>query len=210
MCQRCYGRFLHGLPGVDDAAIDAFGRPDGHGRYGYLDADLDGSRVLCHECGDWFAQLGRHVSVSHEIPPHQYRELHGLPRTLGLVAPALAERQAIRARERMGSAAWRRMQAAAASPQIRAERIAAFREAVAGRPQQGVADRLARVERARQLALGQRIRPVLTCCVCGALWCPIVARVRSRQTCGRRECVRILLAHRARLRRKRGDGSQKA
>jgi hypothetical protein len=212
LCRRCYGRFLRGLPPVDRAGADAFGRPDGHGRYGHLDADVDGTRVLCHECGGWFALLGRHVSVSHAMPLDEYRAVHALPRDLGLVAPALRAQQVARARGRIGSAAWRRMQAAGASPETRAARLAALREAVAGKPQQGVADRLARVERARQLARGQRIRLVLTCSVCGALWCPIVARVRSRQTCGRRECVRILIARQARLRervRREGGGSSR-
>lgn len=183
LCRRCYGRALRGLPPVDDRATEALGQPDGYGRYGCLDVDADGKRVLCHECGEWFASLGRHVSVRHGIPPTEYRAAHGLPRRLGLVAPALAAQQAERARAGIGSDSWSRMQAAAASPDVREARIAAYREAVAGKPQQGVADRLARVAKARRLARGQRQSPVLECSVCGALWCPIRARVRSRQTC---------------------------
>jgi len=200
LCRRCYGRALRGLPPVDEASISAFGQPDGYGGYGYLDVDVDGKRVLCHECGEWFASLGRHLSVTHGISSGEYRAAHGLARGQGLLAPELATRRADVARARIGSASWRRMQAAAASPAVRAARIAAFKEAVAGKPQQGIADRLVRLEHARRLARGQRVWPVLTCSVCGALWCPIVARVRSRQTCGSRECVRTLIARRARLR----------
>jgi hypothetical protein len=204
LCRRCYGRALRGLPPVDEASIRAFGQPDGHGRYEYLDVDEDGERVLCHECGRWYASLGRHMRAAHDMSPKECRAAHGLPRGLGLLAPTLAGQRAEPARARMGSDSWLRLQAAAAAPEIRQARIVAFKSAVAGKPQQGVADRLARVETARQLARGQRVRPVLTCSVCGALWSPLVARVRSRQTCGSRECVRALIGRRARLRAQSG------
>ena len=64
-----------------------------------------------------------------------------------------------------------RMQAAAASPEIRQARIAVHKATVAGKPEQRLADGLVRMEQTRQLARGQRVRPVLTCTVWFMLSC---------------------------------------
>jgi hypothetical protein len=56
------------------------------GELGVLAADEDG-RVQCHVCGKHYAALGRHVVLSHELTPDDYRALFGLRATHGLVGP---------------------------------------------------------------------------------------------------------------------------
>src|SRR5687768_7586670 len=43
-----------------------------HGRIGVL-AD-DGERAQCHLCGDFFGNLGGHVSQVHGVSPEEYKE----------------------------------------------------------------------------------------------------------------------------------------
>ena len=62
----------------------AYGDPDGHGRYGILEEDVDG--LKCHEC-EWVGiHLGLHSAKSHDMPAREYRIKHGLRRSKGLVA----------------------------------------------------------------------------------------------------------------------------
>jgi DNA-binding transcriptional regulator YiaG len=51
----------------------------------------DGERAQCHICGDYFGNLGGHITQVHGIPPEEYKELFGLNATTGLIGPALKE-----------------------------------------------------------------------------------------------------------------------
>lgn len=86
------------------------GEPDGYGRYGVLDEEA--GRVLCHECGRRLNALGTHLHKIHGMTADEYRDAHGLPRTLPLTAARVSEAISKRASERVGTQAWRRLEAA--------------------------------------------------------------------------------------------------
>lgn len=67
------------------------GDPDGYGRYGYLDTDDDGL-LVCHECGAGWRHLATHARLAHGVPADQYRQAHGLPLTIPLVAKVVRDR----------------------------------------------------------------------------------------------------------------------
>jgi hypothetical protein len=94
------------------------GDPDGHGRYAQLERDDDG-RLLCHECGTWWAHLATHARQAHGIPAAAYRQAHGLGATTRLVGDG--------PRERMRTAY-------AARPAEHLARLAASRDPDAARP----------------------------------------------------------------------------
>lgn len=75
-----------------------YGQADGHGRYGILDTD-DAGRLVCHECGAAYDHLTTHAAGAHGIRAAEYRQRHGLARSVPLVSE--------RVRERM-RAAWER------------------------------------------------------------------------------------------------------
>lgn len=85
------------------------GSPSGHGRYGLL--DVDGGRVLCHECGGWYRSVGSHVTRAHGITAREYKITHGLPLGTALVAPDLSELHSNRASARVGGENWKRLEA---------------------------------------------------------------------------------------------------
>jgi hypothetical protein len=47
---------------------------------GALEYDQATDRVKCHECGEWFENLARHISGKHQIPIIEYKRTHGLRR----------------------------------------------------------------------------------------------------------------------------------
>lgn len=61
-----------------------------YGRYGYLDETQ--GRLVCHECGRSFRSLIGHISRKHSMAAEEYREVHGLARTLPLIAEAVRVR----------------------------------------------------------------------------------------------------------------------
>ncbi|MFT4086308.1 MAG: MucR family transcriptional regulator [Gordonia sp. (in: high G+C Gram-positive bacteria)] len=67
--------------------------PD-HSQFGVLGSD--DTRLQCHECGDWFVNLGAHVVHAHGIPTDDYRETWGLSPLTRLCGPA--HRARVRAR----------------------------------------------------------------------------------------------------------------
>ncbi|WP_300265518.1 hypothetical protein [Microbacterium sp.] len=73
--------------------MTAYGAPDGHGRYGMLEAD-DG-KLRCHECGEWRAHLATHARLAHDITAAEYRERHGLGATTRLVGTAVREKMRV-------------------------------------------------------------------------------------------------------------------
>lgn len=74
-------------------AQPAYLAPDGHGRYGILDVDVDG-RVICHECGLSWSHLATHLRGTHGIAAAAYREAHGLGPGLALVGEETRARMA--------------------------------------------------------------------------------------------------------------------
>lgn len=70
------------------------GDPDGHGRYAQLEHDDEG-RLLCHECGTWWAHLATHARGAHGIPAAAYRQAHGLGASTRLVGDVVRERMRV-------------------------------------------------------------------------------------------------------------------
>ena len=92
-----------------DLSEPAVGAPSGHGRYGLL--DVDGDLVLCHECGGWYRSVGSHAARSHGMTARDYKITHGLPLRSPLMAPDLVDGHRKRGAERVGSEAWKRLEA---------------------------------------------------------------------------------------------------
>lgn len=67
-----------------------YGAVDGHARYGILDTAEDG-RLICHECGRGVWHLTSHLHTAHQQHPTDYRQTHGLSRTVPLVATPVLE-----------------------------------------------------------------------------------------------------------------------
>jgi ribosome-binding protein aMBF1 (putative translation factor) len=82
-----------------------------HGRLGVL-AD-DGERAQCHICGDFFGNLGGHVSQIHGVSPDEYKERFELKASTGLHGPALKELRRQQAEARIGTRGFANFQAAA-------------------------------------------------------------------------------------------------
>ncbi|OIV39355.1 hypothetical protein BIV57_00470 [Mangrovactinospora gilvigrisea] len=193
MCLRCYktarkvGGAAHARRIWDQQ--QSIGRPDGHGRFGILDADQDGQQVLCHECGRWVRGLGAHAWMAHGISAADYRAAHGLARGQSLSAPATRATQSQLARARVGSAGWRRLEAARDPHAAAAARD--FTTPMAAATRRDAAPRAARNGEAARKG---RVR---VCPVCGARWCPLPGGYQ-RTTCGATDCLRTLAARNAR------------
>jgi ribosome-binding protein aMBF1 (putative translation factor) len=82
-----------------------------HGRLGVL-AD-DGERAQCHLCGDFFGNLGGHVSQVHGVTPDEYKERFELKASTGLHGPALKELRRQQAAARVGTSGFSNFQTAA-------------------------------------------------------------------------------------------------
>ncbi len=109
-----------------------------YGRLGVL-AD-DGERAQCHICGDYYGNLGGHVSQVHGVTPDDYKAYFGLNVTTGLIGPALKE---IRRRE----------------SEARRETPAYARFMAAGERARAAVPAEQRSPRGRRLRLQQRLDP---------------------------------------------------
>lgn len=94
------------LPSPDTPRV---GAPSGFGRYGYLDGD--DSTIMCHECGQLFSSLGAHLSSQHGLTAREYKVRHGLPLGKGLISPALHRSQSSKAKDRVGTDKWEKLEA---------------------------------------------------------------------------------------------------
>jgi hypothetical protein len=103
-----------------------YGDPDGYGIYGQLTTSNDGG-LICHECGQERAALGRHVRV-HGLTAATYRERHGLGRSVPLASKDLRGRLKEKASARVGSPAWDRFEAARDTNAARQESLRVWRE----------------------------------------------------------------------------------
>lgn len=127
LCGRHYGRLRDGRP-IEDAR--SVGSPSGHGRWGLLDHDGD-DRVMCHECGGWFRSLASHIWQAHGMSAADYRSAHGLARGTALVCRSMSAARSRQAAARVGTEAWRRLEAARDPAAARAAIDADARAAVA-------------------------------------------------------------------------------
>jgi hypothetical protein len=147
------------------------GDVDGAGLFGALDETVQG--LLCHECG-WRGQhLGLHVYRAHGVTASDYRVLHGLKRTRGLVAAAtravITQNATLRYATATGAGFRRARDPQAAAVARLARGLPVSAEAAAAR------DRV--VARAGR---GTRVPRVVTCGWCGAAFCPLQASKRRR------------------------------
>ena len=107
MCMRHYKQARAGAEVGVELRI---GEPSGHGRFGVMERTEDAA--LCHECGGWFVSVGSHAYLAHELTAREYRQRHGLARSTPLVSLGMSRRRSEDSRSRVGSAGWRRLEAA--------------------------------------------------------------------------------------------------
>lgn len=170
-----YKRARAGRPLVDGPEV---GSPDGHGRYGILDDD--GDRVMCHECGRWYANLAAHAAV-HGLSARQYKLRHGLPLSRSLSPSKLREARSRAASDRVGSQGWQRLEKAR-NP---------ARAAQARDPESFVSPYATYRHREYSPSLLPAWQPrIITCVICGAQYCPLPGTGRPRRTCSE-ECLKI-------------------
>jgi ribosome-binding protein aMBF1 (putative translation factor) len=86
-----------------------------YGRLGVL-AD-DGERAQCHLCGEFFGNLGGHVSQVHGVSPAEYKSRFELKAGTGLLGPALKELRRQQAAARRETPGFERFQRAAKQAQ---------------------------------------------------------------------------------------------
>ena len=76
-----------------DEGLPGLGEWDGpiHGELGVL--AVEGDRVQCHVCGEWYKSLGHHTVLAHRVSADEYRAIFGLRLSTGLIGPALQEQR---------------------------------------------------------------------------------------------------------------------
>ena len=136
------------------------GDKDGYGRYGYLDGDDE--RVTCHECGKMCASVAAHANLAHGMSANEYRQAHGLPQRVALVAPRMSRRMSKSAKSRVGSEGWERMVA-------KRDPTAASHARTPETFKRRGADVESQRERAKKHIKGVRKPVTRRCRVCGAL-----------------------------------------
>ena len=160
LCMMHYKRARAGRPLTDREV----GSQSGFGLYGVL--DVDETSVLCHECGERFASVGAHLARSHEMTAAEYRAVHGIPRTVPLISRSMSTGASERAKARLDTAGWRRLEDARDPAAASAARDQSVFDAVA-------ATHRRTPERARAAGKSTRKARVTSCPVCEAQWCPL-------------------------------------
>jgi hypothetical protein len=69
--------------------------PSGESIKGALELSDDQEQLKCHECGDWFENLAKHVMHGHDMRVAEYKRLHGLKKTSALVNERLRVKMAL-------------------------------------------------------------------------------------------------------------------
>lgn len=65
--------------------------PSGKSILGAFELHEDGVGLKCHECGDHFGHLGRHVKIHFGMTAREYKKRHGLPLNTSLSSPRARE-----------------------------------------------------------------------------------------------------------------------
>src|SRR3990167_2432234 len=65
---------------------------DGFGSKGALMENVTTTNLMCHECGNEFAHLGRHIGLVHGKTAREYKDDHGLARKIGLVSKVVSKK----------------------------------------------------------------------------------------------------------------------
>jgi len=65
---------------------------DGFGYVGAIIFDGESDKIQCHICGEWFANLGRHIGPSHQITAYDYKEMVGLNQSTALINESTREK----------------------------------------------------------------------------------------------------------------------
>ncbi|WP_367139441.1 MucR family transcriptional regulator [Saccharothrix sp. HUAS TT1] len=146
-----------------------YGDPDGFGRHGILDLDAFGNPV-CHECGQPYPFLGRHVR-RHGIDPDRYRERHGLGRQTPLASRQIRAEMSKVGKTKVDAPWWPKFRASLDTEgSLRAARAA---HAQGTRPETRRRKQDNAVQAMRDANLARRNPTVHTCLICGAQWCRI-------------------------------------
>lgn len=59
---------------------------NGHGYYGVILSNKEGTKIQCHICGELYAELQAHVRQHHKVPVREYKEKYELAFTTSLVS----------------------------------------------------------------------------------------------------------------------------
>lgn len=161
------------------------GDVDGFGLYGIVTETPAG--LQCHECPWTGSHLGLHAYRTHGLTARDYRVVHGLKLSKGLVSADLHQRMSEGTKAR-------------SNPALIASRSAA--KATAARLSNGSpispAGALARVANLQRSGADRRSGRVVVCQECGVHFCPLTAAARRRFCC--RSCS-------ARANRRKGPGA---
>jgi hypothetical protein len=149
----------------------AYGEPDGFGRYGVLDLDAAGNPV-CHECGQPFPFLGRHVR-RHGIDPDRYRERHGLGQGTPLASQQIRSEMREVGKAKTEAEWWPRFRESSEAAKLGSLRAARAVLAEDTRPEERRRKQEGAPRWMRAANLARRNPAVHTCVVCGAQWCRV-------------------------------------
>ena len=163
LCRLHWDRKRRGAPIEDPTPLTA---PE-HGTWGEITVLPDG-RLLCHECGRGWVNLGGHVVRSHGMTAREYKIAYGLPVTKGLISAVLADTRRAQIAENPAMDHLPPVGAAVGSQDWSVHRQSAR---VRDQHPTGTAT-------AARKALA---RPVVRVCPdCGAQWCPMPGSVKRR------------------------------
>ena len=157
------------------------GEPSGFGRFGIIDGDEH--KLLCHECGEYFVSVAGHIYGAHGLRAREYKDRHGIPRGVALIAPEMAQRQSEGAKSRVGTEDWKKLEAA------RDPKAAAHaRDADALRKRGRNRERSLKADMESIRGQRKRVHDGV-CAVCGE---PRGAGRSAHMTCPRKACELIL------------------
>lgn len=153
------------------------GDTHGHGLHGVLTEEA--GRLLCHECGGWYASLGVHARMAHGTPAREYKRIYGLDRGQSLNSSELQRVHSEASKSRVGTASWKAFEESrdpTAASHARDKRSFEYRAASKGQ----------RAETSRRNIKGATKPRTRTCAVCGD-YIP-----KNRREACEGLCIRIL------------------
>ena len=66
-----------------------------------IDEYLGDKRVQCLRCGRWFSMLGIHLRLKHGMTTDEYREIYGIPWSMGLDSKEQTARRGVESKKRI-------------------------------------------------------------------------------------------------------------